>query len=85
MRGPRPWPRACTATARRSSPCVPWPQGSLAVELGAPAALVNPRLARFWALNAYAMHWGIFAVMRIKFRYQLSGIAFAAFAAERSR
>lgn len=55
--------------------------GSLVVELGAPGALVSPRAGRFWALNAFGMHWGIFAVMRIKFRYQLSGIAFAAFAA----
>lgn len=56
---------------------------SLVVELGAPAALVGPRAGRLWALNAFAMHWGIFSTMRIKFHYQLSGIAFAAFAAQR--
>jgi len=53
--------------------------GSLALELGAPLALVNRRLARFWALNAFLMHWGIFFVMGIRFRYQLSGLLYAPF------
>jgi len=53
--------------------------GSLAVELLAPAALLSSRLSRLWALNAYAMHWGILALMNIRFRYQLSGAAFAPF------
>jgi hypothetical protein len=50
---------------------------SLAVELGAPLALVDRRLGRLWALGAFAMHWGILAVMGIRFRYQLTGVAFA--------
>jgi hypothetical protein len=50
---------------------------SLAVELGAPLALVDRRLGRIWALSAFAMHWGILAVMGIRFRYQLTGVAFA--------
>lgn len=29
------------------------------------------------ALGAFGMHWGILAVMGIKFRYQLSGVTFA--------
>lgn len=53
--------------------------GSLAVEALAPAALADRRAARVWALNALAMHWGIFALMGIKFRYQMSGLAFAPF------
>jgi hypothetical protein len=47
------------------------------VVVGAPLALVDRRLGRLWALGAFAMHWGILAVMGIRFRYQLSGVAFA--------
>ena len=50
---------------------------SLVVELGAPLALADRRLGRFWALGAFAMHWGILAVMGIRFRYQLMGVTFA--------
>ncbi|WP_433284174.1 hypothetical protein ACQPZQ_23895 [Pseudonocardia sp. CA-142604] len=50
---------------------------SLVLELGAPLALVDRRLGRLWALGAFAMHWGILAVMGIRFRYQLTGVAFA--------
>jgi hypothetical protein len=50
---------------------------SLVVELGAPLALTDRRLGRLWALGAFAMHWGILAVMGIWFRYQLTGVAFA--------
>jgi hypothetical protein len=50
---------------------------SLAIELGAPLALIDRRLGRVWALGTYGMHWGILAIMGIKFRYQLTGMAFA--------
>jgi hypothetical protein len=50
---------------------------SLLVELGAPLAMLDRRLGRLWALAAFVMHWGILAVMGIKFRYQLAGVAFA--------
>jgi hypothetical protein len=53
--------------------------GSLLLELGAPAALLDRRLARLWAANVFLMHWGIYLVMRIKFRYQLTGLVFAPF------
>ncbi len=53
--------------------------GSLVVEVGAPLVLLDRRLARAWALNALAMHWGIFFMMGIKFRYQLSGLQFVPF------
>lgn len=53
--------------------------GSLAIELGAPLALADRRLGRLGALGAFAMHWGILAVMDIKFRYQLAGLIFVPF------
>lgn len=53
--------------------------GSLVVETAAPLVLVDRRLARFWALNAWAMHWGILALMNISFRYQLSGLMYLSF------
>ncbi len=53
---------------------------TLAVELGAPlAAVCDKRILRTWATLVFAFHWGIFAVMGIKFWYQLSGIALASF------
>ncbi len=51
--------------------------GSLAAELVAPLVLPSRRLARLWAVAAFAMHWGIYAVMGIKFRYQMSGVMYA--------
>ncbi len=53
--------------------------GSLAIETLAPLVVVDRRLARFWALNAWAMHWGILALMNITFRYQLSGLMYLSF------
>jgi hypothetical protein len=53
--------------------------GSLLLELGAPLALLDRRLARLWAVNVFLMHWGIYLIMRIKFRYQLTGLVFAPF------
>jgi predicted DCC family thiol-disulfide oxidoreductase YuxK len=41
--------------------------------------LFNRRFGRFWAINAFLMHWGILFVMRITFTYQLSGVMFAPF------
>jgi len=52
---------------------------SLALELLAPLALADRRLARLWAVGTFQMHWGILLVMGIKFRYQLSGLIFAPF------
>ncbi|MGH3089938.1 MAG: HTTM domain-containing protein [Rubrobacteraceae bacterium] len=53
--------------------------GSLVLETAAPLFLVNKRLARLWAFNALMLHWGIYFTMRIKFRYQMSGLIFASF------
>ena len=52
---------------------------TLAVELGAPLALLGGRIARTWAFLAWAFHVGVVAVMAIIFPYQLIGIAFAPF------
>jgi hypothetical protein len=55
--------------------------GSLVTELGAPVVLtvLDRREARVWAIGTWGMHWGIYAVMKIVFRYQLSGIIYASF------
>lgn len=51
--------------------------GSLVLELGAPLGLVHPRAGRGWAVLTFGMHWGIRAIMGIRFRYQLCGASFA--------
>ena len=53
--------------------------GSLVLELVAPLALADRRLAPCWALGAWLLHWGIYAVMGITFRYQLSSLIYASF------
>jgi len=53
--------------------------GTLVIELGAPLALLDVRLGRIWAVGAFAMHWGIYAIMGIVFWYQMSGLAFVPF------
>jgi len=50
--------------------------GSLGLELAAPLALLDQRLARLWAVSAFGMHWGIRVVMGIRFRHQMSGVVF---------
>jgi predicted DCC family thiol-disulfide oxidoreductase YuxK len=52
---------------------------SLAIELLAPLALLHPRLGYLWAANTFLMHWGIFMLMNITFRYQLTGFLFLSF------
>jgi hypothetical protein len=51
--------------------------GALVLELGAPLALIHPKVGRLWAVSTFGMHWGIRAIMGIKFRYQQSGASFA--------
>ena len=59
---------------------------TIALELGAPLALLGGRAARVWAGGALLMHWGIFALMAIVFPYQMLGVAFLPFfAVERWR
>ena len=52
---------------------------TLVIELGAPLFLFGRRASRLWALATLGMHWGIYFIMGIKFRYQLSGILFLSF------
>jgi hypothetical protein len=52
---------------------------TMIVELGAPLALLNKRVGRAWACLAFVMHWGILFLMKITFRYHLSGILYASF------
>lgn len=52
---------------------------TLVIELGAPLFLANKRLAQLWAIGGWLMHWGIFLIMGIRFRYQLSGLVFLPF------
>jgi hypothetical protein len=53
--------------------------GTILLELGAVLALFDRRIGVVWAIAAYGMHWGIYAVMGIAFWYQLTGLAFAPF------
>jgi hypothetical protein len=51
--------------------------GSLVIELGAPVALVNRRLALVWVTAAWLFHAGIVLLMAIAFPYPLSLVAYA--------
>ncbi|EMY32503.1 hypothetical protein D477_019853 [Arthrobacter crystallopoietes BAB-32] len=53
--------------------------GSLVIELAAPLALANRRLGQVFAVAAFGMHWGIQAVMGIRFRYNQSGVMYLSF------
>ncbi len=52
---------------------------SLCAELGAPLALLHPRVARVWCAVAWSFHAGIVVMMAIVFHYPLSGVAYAPF------
>jgi hypothetical protein len=52
---------------------------TLAIELGAPVAMLGGRWRTAWVLGAWSFHVGIAALMSIGFPYQLSGIAYASF------
>jgi hypothetical protein len=52
---------------------------TLAVELGAPVALLHRGIARAWVAAAWLFHAGILALMAIIFPYPLLGVAFAPF------
>lgn len=49
------------------------------LELGAPLALAKRRWGMAWAVLTWTMHWGIFFIMGIRFRYQMSGLIFLSF------
>jgi hypothetical protein len=53
--------------------------GALAVELGAPVALLGGMWRNLWVASAWLFHVAIAAVMAIAFPYPLYGVAFAPF------
>lgn len=55
----------------------PMALASLAVELGAPLALVWRRARVVWVVAAWVFHLGVLALMAILFIYPLTGVAFA--------
>ncbi|MEE9382440.1 MAG: hypothetical protein V3V08_03400 [Nannocystaceae bacterium] len=52
---------------------------TLAVELGAPLAVLHRRMALVLALTLFGFHWGVKVLMGINFDYQLYGVAFVPF------
>lgn len=52
---------------------------ALAMELLAPLALLQGRIARLWCVSAWAFHVGVFATMWIVFHYPMLGLAYASF------
>jgi hypothetical protein len=59
---------------------------TLALELGAPLALLGRKVAWVWVIGIWGFHVGVVILMAIGFSYPLSGCAFASlFAAERLR
>ncbi|MBL4686235.1 MAG: HTTM domain-containing protein [Nannocystaceae bacterium] len=63
---PHPWAFAPVAVA------------TLAIELGAPIALLGRRLAALWTLAIWSLHLGIAVLMTLVFAYPLSLVAFVA-------
>lgn len=51
---------------------------TMVIELGAPLALLSPRVAKFWSIAVLAFHYGVLAFMAIAFVYPLSGIPYLA-------
>ena len=49
---------------------------ALAVELGAPLALVHRRIGQVWVAATFGMHWGIHLFMNLVFPYPIFGFAF---------
>jgi len=52
---------------------------SLALELGAPIAMLGGRVGRLWSLGAWGFHLGVVLLMNIWFLYPLVGFAFLPF------
>lgn len=50
---------------------------TIVLEVGAPIALVHPRIGRLWALSAWSFHVGVVLLMNIWFPYPLLGLAYA--------
>ncbi len=52
---------------------------SLAVELGAPLALLHRRVAQVWSVLSWSFHVGVLVLMAIMFHYPVVGVAYASF------
>lgn len=52
---------------------------TMALELGAPLAMLGGRVAAIWVIGVVGFHYGVLALMVIGFPYPMSGIAFASF------
>ncbi len=52
---------------------------SVVLEMGAPLALLHPRLGKLWALGIWSFHVGVLAMMWILFAYPLSFLPFLCF------
>ena len=53
--------------------------GTLILELGAPFVVLNRKIGKLWAIGTWLMHWGIYFIMGITFRYQMTGLIFLPF------
>lgn len=80
--------KAALGEVSGSEPFLPWESVqlftligvmTLVLELGAPAAVLWRRVGFVWAVMVWSMHWGIYFVMGIKFRFQLTGLVVLAF------
>lgn len=58
-------------------PFAPLAVATVAVELGAPLALLGGRIRTVWVLAAWSFHVGVLALMAVLFPYPLLGLAFA--------
>ncbi len=58
---------------------VPFAWLTVAVELGAPLALLGGRWRTLWCAAAWAFHLGVVVVMAIMFPYPVLGVAYASF------
>jgi hypothetical protein len=58
------------------SPLLVFSIASLAIELGAPLALVHRRIGHAWAIGAWGFHVGVVLLMNIWFVYPLAAVAF---------
>ena len=58
------------------APLVVFSAITLALELGAPLALLHPRIGHVWAASAWGFHAGVVLMMNIWFPYALAGVAF---------
>jgi hypothetical protein len=68
-----------TALAQHGWLFPPMAAMSLLTELGAPLALLHPRVGRLWCVAAWSFHLGVVVLMAIVFHYPLAGVGYASF------